>query len=38
MLIVRGNSPVLGMDNHPVGLVPGVPGEPGADAKVNVCA
>ena len=24
MLIVRGNSPVLGMDNHPVGHVPGM--------------
>jgi hypothetical protein len=35
MLIVRGNSPTLGMDNHPVGPVPT---GPGADAKVNICA
>jgi len=35
MLIVRGNSPVLGMDNHPAGPVPT---GPGADAKVNICA
>ena len=38
MLIVRGNSPTLGMDIHPFGHVPGASGTPGADAKVNVCA
>ena len=38
MLIVRENSPVLGMVNHPVGQVREVCGAPGAEAKVHTCA
>jgi len=38
MLIVRENSPEVGMVNHPAGPVREASGSPGAEAKVHTCA